>query len=252
MLINPILDKLRVLVLEGMLKALEEQLNTPDAQELAFEERLGLMGDRESTHRENRRLKNRLAKARLRHDACLEDIDYRQRRGMDKSLIMALASCRWIAEHHNLLISGPTGVGKSFVACALGHKACLEGYSVSYKRVPAFLRELVAARGDGSYQKMIAAGSKTNLLILDDWGLEKLSREQSLDMLEVLEDRYGRGSTIVTAQVPVDQWHETISDPTLADAILDRLVHNAYKINLKGESMRKKLASLTGDNIPVA
>jgi DNA replication protein DnaC len=252
MLINPILDKLRALGLEGMLKALEEQLNTPDAQDLAFEERLGLMVDRETTHRENRRLKTRLAKARLRHDACLEDIDYRQKRGMDKSLIMALASCRWIAEHHNLLISGPTGVGKSFVACALGHKACLEGCSVSYKRVPALLRELVAARGDGSYQKMIAAGSKTNLLILDDWGLEKLSREQSLDMLEVLEDRYGRGSTIVTAQVPVDQWHETISDPTLADAILDRLVHNAYKINLKGESMRKKLAGLTGDKNPVA
>jgi DNA replication protein DnaC len=171
---------------------------------------------------------------------------------MDKSLIMALASCRWIAEHHNLLISGPTGVGKSFIACALGHKACLEGYSVSYKRVPALLRELVAARGDGSYQKMIAAATKTNLLILDDWGLEKLSREQSLDMLEVLEDRYGRGSTIVTAQVPVDQWHETISDPTLADAILDRLVHNAHKINLKGESMRKKLASLTTDKTTVA
>lgn len=252
MLINPVLDKLRDLGLEGMLKALEEQLNTADVQQLSFEERLGLMVDREATHRENRRLKNRLAKARLRHDACLEDIDYRQKRGMDKSLIMALASCRWIAEHHNLLISGPTGVGKSFIACALGHKACLEGYSVSYKRVPALLRELVAARGDGSYQKMIAATTKTNLLILDDWGLEKLSREQSLDMLEVLEDRYGRGSTIVTAQVPLDQWHETISDPTLADAILDRLVHNAHKINLKGESMRKKLACLTTDKTTVA
>lgn len=131
MLINPILDKLRALGLGGMLKALEEQLNTPEAQELDFEERLGLMVDREATHRENRRLKNRLAKARLRHDACLEDIDYRQKRGMDKSLVMALASCRWIAEHHNLLITGPTGVGKSYIACALGHKACLEGYSVS-------------------------------------------------------------------------------------------------------------------------
>ncbi len=244
MLINPILDKLRDLGLEGMLKALEEQLNAQEAQELSFEERLGLMVDREATHRENRRLKNRLAKAKLRHDACLEDIDYRQKRGLDKSLIMALASCRWIAERNNLLITGPTGVGKSYLACALGHKACLEGYSVSYKRVPALLRELVAARGDGSYQKMIAA-AKTNLLILDDWGLEKLSREQSLDMLEVLEDRYGRGSTIVTAQVTLDQWHETISDPTMADAILDRLVHNAHKINLKGESMRKKMAGLT-------
>ncbi|CAO0823939.1 hypothetical protein DFAR_390003 [Desulfarculales bacterium] len=165
---------------------------------------------------------------------------------------MALASCRWIAEHHNRLISGPTGVDKSFLACALGHEACLEGYSVVYKRGPALLREMVATRGDGSYQKVIVANSKTNLLVLDDWGLEKLSREQSLDMFEILEDRYGRGPTIVTAQVPVDQWHETVTDPTRADAILDRLIHSAYKINLKGESMRKKLTSLTDDKTPVA
>ncbi|CAO0824346.1 hypothetical protein DFAR_620006 [Desulfarculales bacterium] len=190
-------------------------------------------------NRENRRRKNKLAKAKLRQDTCLEDIDYRQRRGRDKSFIMALASCRWIAEHHNLLISGPTGVIKSFLACTLGHKICLEGYSVSYKRVLSSCAKWSRPEGTAAVIKMIIASSKTNLLILDDWGLEKLSREQSLDMLEVLEDRYGRGSTIGTAQVPMDQWHETINDSTLADAILDRLIHNAYKINLKGEPMKK-------------
>ncbi|CAO0823364.1 hypothetical protein DFAR_3690004 [Desulfarculales bacterium] len=146
----------------------------------------------------------------------------------------------------------PHAVGKSFLACALGHKACLEGYSVSYKRVPALLHEMVAARGDGSYRKMIIASSKTNLLILDDWGLERLSREQSLDIPETLESRYGRSYTIVTAQVPVDQWHETISAPTMTDTILEHLIHNAYKINLKKGSVRKELASLTGDKIIVA
>ena len=252
MLINPLKDKLHSLGWHGMLKAFEEQAASPGIQDLNFDDRLGLMVDREITERDTRRLKNRLAKARLRQNACLEDIDYRQKRGLEKSLILALASCQWIREHHNVIISGPTGVGKSYLACALGHRACMEGFSVAYKRTSALIRELTMAKADGSYQRLISAYDKTSLLILDDWGLDKLSHDHSLDLLELLDDRCLRSATIITAQVPADQWHETIADPTLADAILDRLVHNAYKINLKGESMRKKHAILTQQTQPVA
>jgi DNA replication protein DnaC len=228
-----------------MAKALEEQMATEDINSLSFEERLGLMVDREMMERENRRLTARLRKAKLRLPACMEDIDYRQKRGLDKSLMMALASCAWIKNHHNVIITGPTGAGKSYLACALAHKACLEGYSALYRRLPNLLRELAMARGDGRYPKVMAAYARADLLTLDDWGLYPLNQEQRLDLLELLEDRYGLKSTIVTAQVPVEAWHEVIGDPTLADAILDRLVHNAHKIQLKGESMRKKYSGLT-------
>lgn len=239
MLNHPTLDKLQTLRLSGMLKALNEQQQMPEIDSLGFEERLGLLIDREVTERENRRLGSRLKKAKLRHCCCVEDLDFKTSRGLDKSLILSLAACTWIARGINVLISGATGVGKSYLACALAHKACLEGYSAIYMRLPRLFEELRLAKADGRYGKLMLDYAKTNLLVLDDWGLTPMTDTQRRDLLELLEDRYGRKSTIVTSQLPVTSWHEAIGDPTLADAILDRLVHNAHKIELKGESMRK-------------
>ena len=244
MLTHPTLEKLQTLRLSGMLKALNEQQQMPEIESLGFEERLGLLIDREVTERDNRRLETRLKKARLRHACCVEDLDFKASRGLDKSLILTLAACAWIARGINVLICGPTGVGKSYLACALGHKACLEGYSVLYLRLPRLFEELRLAKADGRYGKLMLGYAKTDLLILDDWGLTPMTDPQRRDLLELLEDRYGGKSTIVTSQLPVPAWHEAIGDPTLADAILDRLVHNAYKIELKGDSMRKHAISL--------
>ena len=245
MLTHPTLEKLRSLKLSGMANALEEQIGMPDLKELTFEERLGLLVDREVTVRRNRKLQTLLKKAKLRLNASIEDIDYRHPRGLDKSLILSLASCQWIEEYNNILITGPTGVGKSYLACALAQKACRQGYRTLYFRLPRLLQELTMARGDGRYGKMLINLAKTDLLVIDDWGLAPLDDHGRRDILEILEDRHNIRSTIVTSQLPQNNWHEIIGDPTLADAILDRLVHNAYKINLKGESMRKKLKSLT-------
>lgn len=245
MLKHPTLDKLHALKLTGMAAALADQSATPDITELSFEERLGLLVDREMTERDNRRLTSRLRRAGLRHTAILEDLDYRNSRGLDKGLIQSLAGCQWVKEHLNVLITGPTGVGKTWLACALAHKACREGYTAQYVRLTRLLRELTIAKGDGQYPKLLANLAKVDVLILDDWGLMKLSAENRRDLLEVLEDRYDRRSTIATSQLPIEQWHDVIGDATLADAILDRLVHNAYKINLRGESMRKRQAKLT-------
>jgi DNA replication protein DnaC len=244
MLCHPTTEKLQSLKLTGMVKALDAQRAMNDIEELGFEERLGLLLDRELTERENRRLGTRLKKAKLRHTCCVEDLDFRTPRGLDKALILSLAACAWIAKGINILITGPTGVGKSYLACALGHKACLEGHSVLYLRLPRLLEELRLARADGSYGKLMMTYAKTNLLVLDDWGLTPLGDDQRRDLLELLEDRHGLRSTIVTSQLPVESWHAYLGDPTLADAILDRLVHNAYKINLKGESMRKQTAAI--------
>ncbi len=241
---HPTLEKLHTLHLTGMLKALGEQQQMAEISCLGFEERLGLLIDRELTERENRRLETRLKKAKLRHCCCVEDLDFKASRGLDKALIISLAACIWIARGLNLLICGPTGIGKSYLACALGHKACLEGYSALYQRLPRLFEELRLAKADGRYGKLMLGYAKTDLLILDDWGLTPMSDPQRRDLLELLEDRYGKRSTIVTSQLPVTAWHEAIGDPTLADAILDRLVHNAYKIELKGNSMRKHAISL--------
>ncbi|HBX38987.1 MAG TPA: AAA family ATPase [Marinobacter adhaerens] len=246
MLKHPTLDKLHALKLTGMAAALADQSATPDITELTFEERLGLLVDREMTERDNRRMSSRLRRAKLRHNAILEDLDYRNSRGLDKGLVQSLAGCQWVKEHLNVLITGPTGVGKTWLACALAHKACREGYTAQYVRLTRLLRELTIAKGDGQYSKLLASLAKVDVLILDDWGLMKLSAENRRDLLEVLEDRHGRRSTIATSQLPIEEWHGVIGDATLADAILDRLVHNAYKINLRGESMRKRQAKLTG------
>jgi len=245
MLTYPTLDKLKAMRFTGMARALEEQMQMAEIDSLSFEERLGLLIDREMTERENRRLTTRLRKAKLRQNAAIEDMDYRHPRGLDRSLMAKLSSCQWISQHLNVLITGPTGCGKTYIACALAHKACREGYTANYTRMPRLLQELHIAKGDGRYGKLLAGFAKTHLLILDDWGLAKLTDEQRHDLLEILEDRHGLRSTVVAAQLPVDNWHEIIGDPTLADAIMDRLIHNAYKINLKGESMRKGKSKLT-------
>jgi len=245
MLIHPTLDKLQRLQLTGMRKALAEQADLPDIDALSFEERLGLLVDREITERDDRRLKTRLRQAKLRQQAVIEDIDYRHPRGLDKALIASLINGAWIKAHHNILITGPTGVGKSWLACALAHKACRDGYRVHYLRLPRLFQDLPIAKGDGRYPKLLAALARTDVLVLDDWGLSTFTDEQRRDVLEILEDRHGRRATLITSQLPVEHWHEIIGDPTLADAILDRLVHTAYKINLKGESMRKRKSRLT-------
>src|SRR4030043_78848 len=245
MLTHPTIDKLRTLKFTGMAKAMEEQMSMPDIESLSFDERLGLLIDREMTARENRRLDTRLRKAKLRQNASVEDIDYHHPRGLDKSLILKLSDCNWIREHNNLMITGPTGTGKTFLACALAQKACREGYTVQYIRTPRIFQELHIAKGDGRYVKILKNFAKAKLLLFDDWGLAQMTDENRHDLLEILEDRHSINSTLVTSQFPVDKWHDLIGDPTLADAILDRLIHSAYKIQLKGGSMRKKKTLLT-------
>ena len=245
MLNHPTLEKLQSLKLAGMLKALDEQMQMPECEALSFEERLGLLVDREITERDNRRLKMRLKKAKLRQSAIIEDIDYRHPRGLDKSLMLSLAGCQWIRKHHNCIITGATGAGKTYLACALGQKACREGYSVLYRRLSRLLGELTIAKGDGRYLKLLATLERTDLLVIDDWGTTTLTDEQPHHLFEIIGDRYDRRSTLIAAQLSIKHWHQIIDDPTLADAILDRLIHNAHKINLKGESMRKKRKDLT-------
>lgn len=247
MLLHPTLDKLRALKFEGMLAALIDQEALPDADAMCFLERLGLLVDREMTNRQNDRLKRRMGRAKLRHDAAVEDLDMHAARNLDRVQILAMISCEWIRNRENCIITGPAGVGKSYLGCALANKACREGFDVLYHRVPRLFGELSHAKADGTYTRRLKDIARCDLLILDDWGIAPFEDEQRRDMLEILDDRYNRRSTLVAAQVPIDKWYETIGDPTLADAIMDRLVHNAHKIQMIGESMRKLRSNLTNN-----
>jgi len=242
MLAHPTQERLLTLGLTGMAKALDDQRRQPDIAVLAFEERLALLLDREAMKRDNKRLVARLRFAALRQEAVVEDVDLRAPRGLDRTLFLKLASCDWIREHRHCLLTGPSGVGKSWLACALGHKACRENLSVLYQRVPRLFAALALARGDGRYAKLLKQFARVDLLILDDWGPEPLLAEQQRDLLEIVEDRYGTGSLIITSQLPIDRWYEIVGNPTLADAILDRIIHNAHRIELRGESLRKPRA----------
>lgn len=223
-----------------MLEALEHQMESREIRELDFEDRLGLLLDAEDSAKRTQRFKTRLRAAKLRQSACVEDVDFKYPRGLDKGQLLNLASCRWIQERNNLLIVGPTGVGKTYLACALAQTCCREGYRVLYIRMPRLIQELVVARADGRYSKVLTSWSKLDLIVIDDFGLSQLTPDSTRDLLEVLDDRYDTKSTLIASQLPVSHWHETMQDPTLADAVLDRLVHNAYRIELKGDSMRKK------------
>ena len=239
MLIHVTLDKLQALSLGGMARALGEQLESPGYAELSFEERLGLLVDREQQDRDNRRLARRLKTAKLRSDAVIEDLDLRTPRGLDRATVLSLAESHWVAAHRNVLVTGPTGVGKTFLACALAHAAIRRGHTALYLRLPRLLDELVLARADGRLPRLMAAWARVEVLVLDDLGLQPVPPARAADLLEVIEDRAGLRSTIVTSQLPVGHWHEALGEPTVADAILDRLVHGAYRLELKGASMRR-------------
>lgn len=237
--------RLRSLRLTGMADALEVQREHPGTYEnLSFEERLALLVDQEDAERNDKRLARLLKAARFKLAATVEAIDYQQARGISQSQITTLVTCDWIRRKQNLLITGPCGTGKSWLSCAFGHAACLRGYNVRYWRISRLLHTLTIGHGDGSYSKQLRQLAKVDLLILDDWGLEAISQRQRNDLLEIMDDRHNQSSTIVASQLPVSSWHDSIGDATLADAILDRLTHNAHRINLKGESMRKTKGKL--------
>jgi DNA replication protein DnaC len=244
MLTQPLLDKLSALRLTGFRQALEEQREMAHYAELSFEERLGLLVDREWTRRENSRLQRLLKAARFHQQACIEDLDLTPSRGLDRRLVLELAEGQWVRHHLNAIVLGPTGGGKSYLACALGQAACRQHLTVRYVRTSRLLDELTHAHADGSYPKLLQTLARVDLLILDDWMRDTLSAKQTRDLLEILDDRYGRRSTLLAGQVPVAEWHSRFPDPTLADAILDRLVHNAYRLELKGESQRKTRSPL--------
>ncbi len=239
MLNEQTLEKLYAMKLNGMADAFKEQLQQPDMTELSFEERLALVVDRQWTWKEDRRMKRLFRNAKLKINGCVEDIDYKTPRGIDKSVILRLANCDWIRSAQNVIITGPTGVGKTYLACALANRACRMGFSAFYIRIPKLFQELAIAKADGSYPKLMKKLSKARVLVIDDLGLAPMTAPERRDLLEVIEDRHALCSTIVATQLPIESWHDNICDPTIADAILDRLIHNAHKINLKGESMRK-------------
>ena len=240
MLTHPTLSQLDQLGLAGMAKAFEELQDNPEVKALDHAEWLGLLLDREVTQRKDRKLKSRLRAAKLRFaQACVEDLDLKATRGLDRRLMTELSACNWIREHHNLILTGPCGTGKTWLACALGQQAARSELCVLYHRIPRLFADLALAHGDGRHPRLFRALCRADLLILDDWGPEPMTASQRRDILEIVEERYGRGSTLVTSQIPVQQWFDVVGEPTLADAILDRLVHNAHKIELQGDSLRK-------------
>jgi DNA replication protein DnaC len=252
MLNHQTMEKLTALHLEGMAQALEEQRRQPDISQLDFEERLALLVERQWLWRENRALAARLHRAQLKVAACLEDVDYRHPRGLKRAQIEQLRASQWVSQHRNCLITGPTGCGKTYLACALAHQACRDGHRVCYYYAPKLFREVQNAQADGSLLHLLKKLARAALVVIDDFGVAAVTGKQYRDLLEILDDRQGLGATLITSQFPVDQWHGVINDATVADAILDRLVHNAYRLDLKGESIRKTRANLSAQAQPPA
>jgi len=241
MLTEQLKSKMAALKLGGMVKAFEEQMQSLNFYDFSFEERLGFLIEQESLDRENRRLQNRLKQAKLKAGATLEDVDFKTERNLDKKQILSLGNCSWVMRKQNIIITGPTGIGKSYLASSLAQKACREGFSSIYLRMPLLFEDLILAKLENRYKRFLERVAKVNVLVLDDWGLFSLNDDQRRGLLEVVEARYSVGSTLIVSQVPVDQWFKLIGEPVIADAILDRIVHNAQRISLTGESMRKKL-----------
>jgi DNA replication protein DnaC len=244
-LINPTIQKLSEMRLLGMLKAMEEQQAQPTVGELSFDERLSLLIDREYSERKNQQFRNRIKRAKTKEQALIEDIDYSKSRGLQKQQILSLSSCEWVRGQQNIIVSGPTGVGKTYLACALLHSACREGFTAKYVRIPRFLREITVSKIDGSYGKMMADIARTDVVLFDDIGLSKLSGEEAREFLEIMEDRHALRSSILTSQLDPDKWYELIPDPTIADALLDRIIHRSHRIKLTGPSLRKTMSRLT-------
>lgn len=241
-MINPTIEKLHEMRLRPMAHAFSAQLANPAMAELSFDERFALLVEAQYAAMRDEALQQRLRRAGMRQTACLENLDLRTPRGLDRATIQALATGNWIRQHLNVLIVGPTGIGKSWISCALGNQAARDGVSVLYKRLSRLLDELAIARVAGRQARALTAIARVKLLILDDWAMIRLTAEQRRDLMEVIDDRHGRASTIIATQVPVERWHDMIGDPTYADAILDRLVHNAYHIDLRGPSIRPRAA----------
>lgn len=239
MLNQATVEKMHAMKLAAMVESFQHQLGSPQHAQLTFEERLGMLIDAEWTRREQRKLARRLHVAKLRYPASLEDVDFQTPRGLDRQVVLALGTCSWIQEHQNLIVTGPTGTGKSFLACAFAERVCRRGFTALYVRASRLVHELAVARGDGSYGRLLTRLAKADLLAIDDWLLAPLKDAERRDLLEILEDRYERTSTLIATQLPLSAWHEAIGEPTLADALCDRLLHCAHRIELKGRSLRK-------------